>query len=179
MTRSDALANLLGQQQVYAELKRLAHRQLARQPPGASLSTTALTHEACIKLAHSQGQSPGERAHWLNLAAVAMRQVICDHARQRLRRQALVESMDMADLTKLGIPHAEEQTLHEAKRLLAIDEALEELAIMHPRRAYVVSARFFGGLSELETAQAGGLSARTVQREWQVARDWLRRKLAR
>lgn len=168
------LPDLLGQAEVYAELKQLARRQLWRQPAGATLNTTALVHEACLKLAAPGSQSPRERSHWLNLAALAMRQVICDHARRRLHRQQFVTPLDDQALAAVPEP---DTAIAEARRLLAIDALLTELAKTAPRRAYVLSARFFAGLSENETAAAAGLSLRTVQREWQLARAWLRARL--
>lgn len=172
---SAAVPELLGQSDVYAELKRLARRQLHRQQQGATLNTTALVHEACLKLAGPRRSDPAEQAHWLNLAVRAMRQVLCDHARKRLLRQSHV---DPAGADLIGeLPDPEQQALAESRRLLKIDALLTELAEAHPRRAYVLDARFFGGLSDQETALAAGLSLRTVQREWQLAKEWLKRRL--
>lgn len=162
--------------EVYAELKRLARRQLARRPAGPTLCTTALVHEACLKLADAGDDLARARAHWLNLAALAMRQVLCDHARARLRRHGLVEAMTPEQLAAL--PACDQAARREAERLLAIDALLDELARHWPRRAFIASARYYAGLSDAETAAAGGLSLRTVQREWALARSWLKRRLA-
>lgn len=175
MSRSSALPDLLGQSEVYAELKRLARRQLLRQSAGATLNTTALVHEACLKLAGPRKQDPTERAHWINLAVCAMRQVICDHARRRVHPQASLHCLDADALPPLPAP--DQHALDEAKRLLQIDTLLTELSVSQPRRAYVLNARFFGGLSDQETAEAAGMSVRTVQREWQLVKAWLRRRL--
>lgn len=177
MNETVAAAQMFASGEVYAELKRLARRQLARRPAGPTLCTTALVHEACLKLADADGQRglARVRAHWLNLAALAMRQVLCDHARARLRRHGVLEAMTPAQLAEL--PVGDQAACREAERLLAIDTLLAELARRWPRRAFIASARYYAGLSDAETAAAGNLSLRTVQREWALTRDWLRQRL--
>lgn len=177
MNPSSSLPELLGESGIYREMKRLARRQLMRQSSGATLNTTALVHEACLKLAGPRQQDPEEQAHWLNLAVMAMRQVLCDHARRRVHRQATLQAMSPEAMAQLPAP--EQSALEEASRLLRIDALVSELRSTQPRRADVLTARFFGGLSEVETATATGLSLRTVQREWQLAKEWLRGKLER
>ena len=160
---------------VYAELRRLAHYQLARETDGHTLSTTALVHEAYLRLADHGGVKFASRTHFLALAARAMRRVLVDYAR---RHQAV----------RRGGPHRRGVSLEDAENrsdadalrvaargdeLIALDEALERLARVDPRAARVVECRFFGGLSEAETAEVLGVSRRTVAGDWLVARGWL------
>lgn len=177
MSQPRSVPEFLGDASVYADLKKLARRQLLRRPAGSTLDTTALVHEACIKLAAPNPDLPTDPAHRMNLAAQAMRQVLCDHARRRLVRLNAIESMDPADLAE--IPVETPDTLADARRLLAIDALLTTLAKHQPERAYVFSARFFAGLSAQEVADASGMCLRTVQREWQVGKEWIRERLAR
>ena len=157
---------------VYTELRKLAHSQLTREANGHTLSTTALVHEAYIRLADQKWAS---RAHFFALAARAMRRVLVDYAR---RYQA----------SRRGGPHRRTISLEDAElrsdanalrvamrgdELVALDEALDRLATVDPRAAQVVECRFFGGLSEAETAEALGVSRRTVTSDWIVARGWL------
>lgn len=170
-----AAAEVFADGEVYGELKRLARRQLARRPAGDTLCTTALVHEACLKLSDADGEPLRARAHWLNLAAMAMRQVLCDHARARLRRHRVLESMPPDQLAALAV--ADQTACRQAERLLAIDALLVELAERWPQRAFIASARYYAGLSEAETAAAGALPLRTVQREWARTREWLKLRL--
>ena len=160
---------------VYAELRRMAHHQLARERDGHTLSTTALVHEAYLRLADHGGVEWGSRAHFFALAARAMRRVLVDYAR---RHQA--ERRGGPNRRNVALEDAELRSDADALRvaargdeLLALDEALERLAAVDPRAARVVECRFFGGLSEAETAEALGVSRRTVAGDWIVARGWL------
>ena len=167
---------------VYEELRRIAHRQLRAEDPGHTLSTTGLVHEAHLKLVDQTRAEWVDRTQFLAVAAQAMRRILVDYARRHraarrggpARRQVPLETLDGA--APLGL-----QELHtpaeRADHLLALDEALERLAAMSPRLARVVECRFFGGLSEIETAEALGVSQRTVAREWMTARGWLYREL--
>jgi RNA polymerase sigma factor (TIGR02999 family) len=156
--------------EVYAELRRLAHRQLAGQAADRTLDTTGLVHEAYLRLV---GGSPEvrDRAHFFALAARIMRQVIVDYARERLA--------DKRGGGDRGVPleHVDVAERREAEHLLALDAALTRLAAEHPRRAQVVECRYFAGLSEVETAEALGVAERSVQRDWHEARAWLREQL--
>ena len=157
--------------ELYDELRRIAHRQLARGGPG-TLNTTALVHEAYLKLADGSGPSRVDRGHFLALAAVTMRHILLDRAKARVavkrgggRRQITLED----DLVS-----PDDQAL----ALLQLEEALNRLATLSPRLARVVEFRFFGGLSNEEIATALGVTPRTVERDWAKARMLLRRALA-
>jgi RNA polymerase sigma factor (TIGR02999 family) len=152
---------------IYDELHGRAHRQLARHRPGDTLSTTALVHEAYLKLTDSHGQSYNDRMHFFAVASRAMRQILVDHARRKLaekRGGGRVEvSLDPADLA----------SPERAAELVALDEALGELAKLDQRLARTVELRFFGGLSVEEAADLLGTSPRTVKRDWRKARAFL------
>lgn len=152
---------------VYDELRRLAHRQLRREAEGHTLSTTALVNEAYLRLVDQTRAGWRDRAHFLAVAATAMRRILVDHARRHssgkrggaLRRVPL-ESADIA---------LEER----ADLVVALDDALTRLAGLDARLARVVECRFFGGLTEEETAHALGISVRTTKRDWAKAKSWL------
>ena len=156
---------------VYRELRAIAHQRLLARNDHATLSTTGLVHEAYLKLA---GQSRGEwrdQAHFLAVASLAMRHVLVDRARERLALKRGSESYHVAlDDDEIAADEQPEALLH-------LNDALEQLAAWQPRLAQVVDCRFFGGLTEEETAQALGLTTRTVQRDWVKARVILRRVL--
>jgi RNA polymerase sigma factor (TIGR02999 family) len=155
----------------YTELRAIAHRRLATRGPGGTLSTTALVHEAYLKLVDQSRAGWHDLAHFRALASLAMRHVLVDRARERctvkrggVRRQITLDDEVMA---------AEDQP----EVLLQLNEALERLATVEPRLARVVDCRFFGGMTEQETAEALDLTTRTVQRDWVKARVLLRRLL--
>ena len=155
----------------YHELRAIAHRRLAARGRGGTLSTTALVHEAYLKLVDQSRAGWHDRAHFLALASLAMRHVLVDRARERdtLKRG---EARRPVTLDEEQVS-AEDQ----AEMVLHLDEALDRLAAWEPRLARVVECRFFGGLTETETAEALGLTVRTVQRDWVKARILLRRAL--
>ena len=154
---------------VYEGLRRQAARYLRRERPGHTLQTTALIHEAYLRLVDAGDVHWQGRAHFFAIAANLMRRILVDHARRR-------------DADKRGGSHVRVQ-LDEAVAggtdvdLLAIDEALDRLAAVDPQQARVVELRFFSGLSVEETAAALGVSPKTVKRDWSVARAWLRREI--
>lgn len=156
---------------VYHDLRRIAHRQLARGRPGATLDTTALVHETYLKLVDQTRVSVSDRAHFFALAARAMRQVIVDYARQR---QAAKRGGGKVAVTldRIQVPVAAQ-----AELMLAIDQALGRLTELNERLTRVFECRFFVGLSEEETAEALDLSLRTVQRDWMKSKAWLRTEL--
>src|SRR5438105_7318329 len=157
----------------YHELRAVAHRRLRARGHEATLSTTALVHEVYLKLVDQSRAERGWRdhAHFLAVASMAMRHVLVDRARERqaLKRGGARRHVTL-DEEQVG---AEDQ----AEVLLHLEEALEQLAAWEPRLARVVECRFFGGLTEPETAEALGLTTRTVQRDWVKARVLLRRAL--
>jgi RNA polymerase sigma factor (TIGR02999 family) len=149
---------------VYDELRRVARRQRRRLPGGETLATTALVHEAYLKLAgRPRWECP---SHLLGAAAMAMRQILVDYAR---RRRSLKRG-GAADPVALGEQGAADD---QARRVLALDLALRDLAAVDERLVRVVECRVFAGLSEEETAAALAVSLRTVQRDWARARGWL------
>jgi RNA polymerase sigma factor (TIGR02999 family) len=166
----DAFGQLVGL--VYADLQRIARSQRRRIGGGDTLNTTALVHEAYAKIVDQAGARFADRGHFLAVAAVAMRQILVDHARHRTRekrgggaRHAPLDEMD-------------ERVGRDARHILELDIALNRLAAYDPRLARVVECRYFAGLTEEEAAMALDISVRTVQREWLKARAWLREELA-
>lgn len=156
----------------YEDLRRVARAQLRRLRPGETLDTTALVHEAYLRLVDQSRAHWQNRGHFLAVTATAMRQILIDYARSRTRRKrgggAAVEPLDEA---QVGVAD-------EAHQLIEIDRALQRLHEEDPRLVRVVECRYFAGYSEQETAEALGVSVRTAQRDWLKARAWLRGALA-
>jgi RNA polymerase sigma factor (TIGR02999 family) len=152
---------------VYEELRRIARRQLRHEGVGHTLNTTALVHEAYLRLAAPSHLDIGGRAGFLSIAAMAMRRVLIDYARQRTaqKRGGVQMRVELDDIEVAADGRAEQ--------LVALDEALTALAVSNPRLARVVDCRFFGGMSQEETALALQLTPRTVRRDWTKARMWL------
>lgn len=150
---------------LYADLRQMAHRERFRQRAGATLNTTALVNEAWLKLQRMPGWRG--RRHFLGTAALAMRHVLINDA---LARRAEKRSQDIAMLPleeALDVPAgSDEQLLH-------IHDAVEKLAGLSPRLAQVVECRYFAGFSDAQTAEAMGVTTRTVRRDWAKARAWL------
>jgi RNA polymerase sigma factor (TIGR02999 family) len=163
---------------VYEELRALARRQRRRWQGDDTLNTTALVHEAYVKLVAQKRLAVASRGHFLALASRAMRHILCNHARAAgarkrggdLERVSLKPSHARAD--------ADAQLDDHADVLVALDDALRRLEHIDERRSRVVECRFFGGLTVEETASALGTSPRTVKRDWQVAQAWLQREIA-
>jgi RNA polymerase sigma factor (TIGR02999 family) len=157
---------------VYGELRELARRQLAGRRPGRTLNTTALVHEAYLKLVDVDRLDWADRRHFLAVAATAMRQIIVDHARRRCaqKRGGGVEPSLLAE-GRLGMDT-------QATEILAIDQALGKLSRLDERLTRTVELRFFAGLTVEETARVLGSSERTVKRDWQKARALLHGFLA-
>jgi RNA polymerase sigma factor (TIGR02999 family) len=153
---------------VYNELRRLAAVRLAGEATGQTLEPTALVHEAYLKLV---GPDPGrawnDRGHFFAAAAEAMRRILIDRARQK-KRQKRGDG-------RQRVPLAEAEAVAEtpAEDLLALDEALDRLAVAHPLKAQLVKLRYFAGLSEEEAASVLGMSRATASRSWAFARAWL------
>lgn len=145
---------------LHAELRQLAAAQRRRVLAPATLSTTAVVNELYLKFAQSKALSVHSRRHFFALAALAMRQILIDHARGRLRASQETEAPWLP-------PQVQPQ------ELIEVDAVLSELALVHPRLAQVVTCRYFAGYSELETAEVLGVTDRTVRRDWDKARAWL------
>lgn len=158
---------------VYDELRRLAHAQLRRERPGHTLDTGALVHEAYLRLGDGRGAAWEGRGHFLAVAAAAMRRVLVDHARRAhaAKRGGAAHPLPLDDAALASAAALPDE------RLLALDDALARLAALDPRQARVVECRYFGGLTEEETARALGMGLRTVKRDWARARAWLYRAL--
>lgn len=152
---------------LYEELCELAHRQLARERPGHTLQTSALVHEAYLKLSDDSEVARRGRSYFFAAAARAMRQVLVDHA----RRKRADKRGGGADFVTLDDQVGQADAF--TSELLDLDEALVALAEHNPRHARVVECRFFGGMSVEDTAQALGVSPRTVKNDWALARAWL------
>jgi RNA polymerase sigma factor (TIGR02999 family) len=156
---------------VYDDLRRIARGQLRRRRPGDTLNTTGLVHEAYVRLVDQTRASWRDRGHFFAVSAIAMRQIVVDHARRRMRAKR------GGDRVTVPLDDVQEPAAREAGRILEIDEALERLAKVDRRLVQVVECRYFAGLTEEETAAALGVSVRTAQREWFKARAWLRQEL--
>lgn len=154
---------------VYGELHRLAASYLKRERTGHTLQPTALVNEAWLKLA-GQGSPWQNRAHFLGIAAQAMRRILVDHAR---RKSAQKRGEDGLRVTLADVAAKENNEVD----LVHLDVALEKLAALDERQARMVTMRFFAGLTVEETAEALGVSEKTVKRDWAAARAWLRREL--
>ncbi len=156
---------------LYEELRSMARREMAEERPDHTLQPTALAHEAYLRLLGSEGTSFENRAHFFASAATALRRVLVDHARSRARdkRGGGLVRVPFADLDPEEAP-----AQLPAAELLALDAALERLAVLDPLKARVVELRFFAGLTFEQLAKALGLSESTVQRHWRMARAWLR-----
>ncbi len=158
---------------VYSELHKMAKRYMGKQNPNHTLQTTALIHEACLRLAGDSARHWQNRAHFFGVAAKAMRHVLVDHARTThaakrggaARALRFDEEIDTSG-ERMG-------------QLIALDDALTDLAKLHPRQSEVIELRFFGGLSVEETAKLLKVSPETVMRDWRIAKAWLHGELNR
>jgi RNA polymerase sigma factor (TIGR02999 family) len=163
---------------VYGELRMLAHRQRRRWDASGMLNTTALVHEAYLKLIKQRRVHFETRAHFFAVAATAIRHIVSNYARDRQTRKR-GGGVRVVSLSEMGTsPVGELQVSDEHVDLLvAIDEALAHLETVSPRQRGIVECRFFGGMSVEETAAAVGISPRTVKRDWMLAQAWLQREL--
>ena len=155
---------------VYDELRRLARRYMKRVPDGQTLQTTALVHEAYLRLV-GQGDHWQNSAHFFAVCAQVMRSLLVDRARSRnaIKRGGGRHQVELEDVA------AKSPTQDDM--LMALDEALERLAAIDPRKTRIVEMRYFGGMSVEETAQVLNLSPITIKREWSKARAWLHREM--
>ena len=157
---------------VYEELRRIAQHHLRQERPDHTLQSTALVHEAYLKLIKQGPADVENRAHFLAVASRLMRQILVDHARaHRAAKRGGGLKLELQDA----------MALQEAQNvdLIALDHALNELARLDPQQSRIVEMRFFGGLSIEDTAEVIGVSRTTVKREWATARAWLLREMSR
>ena len=157
---------------VYRELHRLARYYLRRQSPGQTLQTSALINEAYLRLIDHKNMDWQNRAHFYGVAAQAMRRILVDHARTRHAAKRGGRAVEVS-LDKAAVLATEQ-----AAELIALDDALMDLATISPRKSQIVELRYFGGLSVEETAEVLGISTATVVREWRSAKRLLLRALA-
>jgi RNA polymerase sigma factor (TIGR02999 family) len=153
---------------VYRELKKLASAYMRRERDDHTLQTTALVHEAYLRMVRHQSPNWQGRSHFFGIAAQLMRQILIDHARGRLRgkRGGAKVVLPLNEALAFSPEHSEE--------LVKLDEALDRLAKLDARQGRIVELRFFGGLSVEETAEFLEVSPKTVKRDWAVAKAWLR-----
>ena len=159
---------------VYEELHRQAHRYLQRERRGHTLQTTALVHEAYLRLVEQKSVAWESRSHFYAIAATMMRRILIDYAKakHRVRRGGLHSDLPLENALTIKVSETDYD-------LLALDEALNRLAAKEAQLAKVVELRFFSGLDVVETAEVLGLSESTIKRDWRMAKAWLRRELTR
>jgi len=168
--RVEARDELLGL--VYDPLRAIAERHLYREREGHTLQPTALVHELYLKLVEQRQVGWNDRTHFFAVAAQVMRRILVDHARRRNSDKRGGAQLPVTITAALEVFAAEENF-----DVVALDLAMENLAAIFPQQAKMVELRFYGGLTIDETAEALGISAATVSREWTMARAWLRRAL--
>jgi len=158
---------------VYEQLRRMANTYMRNERKGHTLQTSALVNEAYLRLVDHENIDWQNRAHFFGVAAQAMRRILVDHARSRsyLKRGGAAKQVSLDEAATLAEDRAGE--------LIALDEALKELAKMDPRKSSVVELRYFGGLSLEETAEALEISIPTVTRDWNTAKAWLLREMTK
>jgi RNA polymerase sigma factor (TIGR02999 family) len=158
---------------VYTELHRLAQRYMSDEKPGHTLQTTALVNEAYLRLQDSRPADWDSRNHFFAVSAKVMRRILVDWARSRqaLKRGNDVPALELKESLAVAAPTGTD--------LVAIDDALQTLAAVDPRKSQIVELRFFGGLSVKETADVLKISMETVHRDWKLAKSWLRAELAK
>ena len=160
---------------VYAHLRRIAAVKMRHEEGGHTLQPTALVHEAWLRLSQQHESGWQNRAQFFAIAAQAMRRVLVDHARKRqaVKRGDGEAPVDLDDVSRVVVMRLPDE------RLIALDDALQELATLDERQARIVELRFFGGLSVDETANVLAVSPTTIKREWATARAWLFRAISR
>jgi RNA polymerase sigma-70 factor, ECF subfamily len=158
---------------VYPELRLLAKRYMGREAPEHTLQTSALINEAYLKLVDQKNVKWQNRAHFFAVAAQVMRHILVDHARTRNYAKR------GGGAPKLPLDEATALTDQRAAELIALDDALQDLAALDSRKSQIIELRFFGGLSMEETAEVMKISPSTVQREWRAAKAWLHHTMSK
>ena len=158
---------------VYGELRRMAHRFMRRERPDHTLQSSALVNEAYIRLIDCHQVDWQNRAHFFGIAAQMMRQILIDHARRhaRARRGGGLRQVSFEETAIVSVERAAE--------LIALDDALNDLAAFDLGKSRIVELRFFGGLTNEEVGEVMGMTLRTVEREWRKAKAWLRRAISK
>ncbi len=156
---------------VYEELRRLAHHYMTREHPGHTLQTTAVVHEAYLRLIDQKHVQWQNRAHFFAIAAQMMRRILITHA------QSHAYAKRGGGAPKVSLDEAAVLSPARAGELIALDDALKDLALIDERRSQVVELRFFGGLNNEEVAEVLKISPNTVTRDWNVAKAWLYREM--
>ncbi|MDQ3687716.1 MAG: sigma-70 family RNA polymerase sigma factor [Acidobacteriota bacterium] len=154
---------------VYEELRRLAHQYMSHERPGHTLQTSALVHEAYLRLIDQKDVRWQNRTHFFCIAAQMMRRILVDHARQRRYAKR------GGDVRQVPLDEAMIVSEERTAEVVALDDALKSLAEIDPRKSQIVEMRFFGGLSIEETAEVLKVSPGTIMREWTLAKAWLKR----
>ena len=158
---------------VYKELRRLAHRQMKRERVGDTFQTTALINEAYLRLIDYAQVRPRDRAHFFAIAAQAMRRILIEKARsRRLAKRG-------SGAQKISLDEVADLSNERAADLVALDEALNSLAVIDPRKAQIVELKYFGGMTIEETADVLEISTPTVERDWRLAKIWLHREISK
>jgi RNA polymerase sigma factor (TIGR02999 family) len=158
---------------VYQELRGLAKRYMGREPAGHTLQPTALVHEAYLRLIEQRNVRWQNRAHFFAISAQLMRRILVDKARARHNRKR------GGEVRQVVLNEALVASKERGEELVALDDALQSLAAIDPRKSQVVELRFFGGLSVEETAEVLKMSPDTVTRDWKMAKVWLMRELSK
>lgn len=157
---------------VYDELRRLAHARLAREPAGQTLQPTGLVHEAYLRLVHDKQARWDNKGHFFAAAALAMRRILIERARRKRRAKQSPLCADLASVVEADLDP-------ESVDLLALDSALERFSTLDRRAWEVVHLRFFAGLTVEQTAEVMGVAERTIKRDWNFARAWLKAEMDR
>jgi RNA polymerase sigma factor (TIGR02999 family) len=156
-----------------AELRRLAHRYMTRERAGHTLQTTALVNEAFLRLVNRKNLQWQNRAHFFGIAAQLMRTILVDHARSH------ASAKRGGGARKLELDEAMVVSQQKASEVIALDDALNQLALLDPQQSRIVELRFFGGLTVEEAAEVLQVSPATIKREWSTAKAWLYHELAK
>ena len=156
-----------------AELRRLAHRYMTRERAGHTLQTTALVNEAFLRLVNRKNLHWQNRAHFFGIAAQLMRTILVDHARSH------ASAKRGGGARKLELDEAMVVSQQKASEVIALDDALKQLALLDPQQSRIVELRFFGGLTVEEAAEVLQVSPATIKREWSTAKAWLYHELAK
>jgi RNA polymerase sigma-70 factor, ECF subfamily len=167
----DSSAAALLMQSMYDDFRRVAAAQLRREPPGHTLQPTALVHEAFLRLIDQRNVTWQGRTHFIAVGAQAMRRILVDHARgaRRIKRGGERRRIQLDESLTVSPKDNED--------IIAIDDALNDLAALDPRQAKIVELRFFGGMTNEEVANVLGISRATVDRQWRAIKAWLRSQL--